>query len=60
MRDFSQSRFELQVKYNTGWVTVERPSPFVVFQAWWAFRRRYSHLTVRLLRDGRRIKGDRS
>lgn len=46
--DFSRRSFAIQVKFNTGWETVEEPSPFVVEQAWAAARKRWPSLRLRL------------
>jgi len=56
MSDFSCSKFEIQVKYNTGWETVSRPDPFYVCIEWHGWRERYKTIQLRLLQDGKEIR----
>lgn len=52
----SQSKFEVQVRYNTGWRTIEEPSPELTIQTFLAARSRWRNLKVRLRQDGRTVK----
>lgn len=53
MGDFSQRTFEVQVRYNTGWETISRPSPFYAHEAWENLKQRYRTIPLRLLVDGK-------
>lgn len=51
-RDFSESKFEVQVKYPDGWQTIERLNNFDAQTEWLLYRRRYRTVKLRLLRNG--------
>lgn len=49
--------FEIQVKYNTGWMTVETIDDGVRARwLWYAARQRWRSLNLRLLKNGKRVR----
>ena len=50
--------FQFQVKYNTGWETVEdwNKGSYPIQYLWSGFKRRYSSLYTRLLKDGKPVR----
>lgn len=56
VKDFSQSKFQIQVLYNTGWETLSEPDPFMAEQEWSKIKKRYRNINLRLLQDGKVIR----